>query len=477
MPTTTLKKVLDLKIWQSCAPAPVTNAANMFTIDTDGPDQLIYYVTSATAVYVYDPNEDAWGLLPSPALATFAAGASGRWHNSGPTGTASVGSTITTLNTNQTIQVDLSARNGISFKVRITGGTGAGQQRSIVSASIGTNSIITVDSAWGVTPDGTSTYTLYTGRVYIMGGGVTAAGSFKYWDHATQTWSGNLVVTGFPTFGTDARMVAPSSIKGGIAFTGTATSGSATTLVVAGKTWAVNQFANWQVRITAGTGAGGIRAIASNTATTLTINSSTALDATSAYSIEPSDDYIYIIGNAAVAAYRYQISTTTWTTLAPGAARAGAPGAGASLHWVTGCTTPSWSAESTVINGNRLYSFRSTNVLDYYDIAANTWVSGVAYARQNETVAASGAGWSYDGGNFLYAQLPQVIATPTRFLRFDFRGPIMEGWSVNVFPSPTAATLGDKVNGATYSDGVGIPIRWNYMLQPGGVQMHRCLVW
>ncbi len=479
MATTTLRKMLDPTVWQGMAPAPLANAANHFTVDSEGPDQCTYLVTSTTAVYVYSPDEDAWGLLNSPALATFAAGACGRWHPTGPSGTALAGSTTSTLNTNVTILGDLTARNGLAFKVRITGGTGAGQEREIASSTLGANGIITVATNWSVTPDATSTYILYTGRVYIMGGGTTVAGSFKYWDYATQAWSGNLVVTGFPTFGTDGRMVAPNSFQSNISFTGTATGGSATTLVNSGKSWATNQFANWQVRITAGAGAGTTRLITSNTGTTLTIATGTAIDGTSVYVIEPADDYIYVAGNAAVALYRYSISGNSWSTLSPGAARGAVTGAGLSLAWVHGVTQADWSLETGVRNGNRIYSYRGggSNVLDYYDIAANTWVSGVAYARQNELVGASGSSHEYDGGNHLYTVLPQAAAGVTRILRLEIAAPRLEGFSTIQFPAPTVATLGDKVWIAQYHDGSGEPLQFMYVLMPGGAQLFRALIW
>lgn len=479
MPTTTLKKMLDTKLWQTMNPAPLNNAANYFTVDSEGPDQLTYYVTSATAVYTYSPDEDAWGLLNSPALATFAAGACGKYHPTGPNGTAAAGSTSTTLNTTLTILGDLTARNGENFKVRITGGTGAGQERLIASSTLGANATITVTTAWSVTPDATSTYILYTGRIYIIGGGTTAAGSFKYWDHATQAWSGNLTVTGFPTFGTDGRMACPNSIMSNISFTGTATSGSATTLVNSAKSWATNQFSNWQVRITAGTGAGGIRLISSNTGTTLTIASGTAIAADSVYVIEPADDYIYVTGNAAVATYRYSISGNSWSTLSPGAARGAVSGAGLSFAWVHGVSQADWSLETAVRNGNRIYSYRGggSNVVDYYDIAANTWVSAVAYGKQNELLGASGASHEYDGGDYIYTVMPQAAAGATRILRQDLRAPRLDAFSTIQFPAPTAATLGDKLWISQYHDSTGSPLAFLYVMQPGGPQLHRCMIW
>ena len=479
MASTTLRKLLDLKVWQACVPSPITNAANFAVAASDGPDQLVYYLVSTSGVYTYDPNEDAWGLLPSPALATFAAGAAVRWHSLGPTGTAAAGSTSTTLNTSLNIIADLSPRNGLNYVVRITGGTGAGQQRNIASSTYGANATLTVSSAWSVTPDATSTFALHTGRVYFFGGGTLAAGSFKYWDHATQTWSGNLSITNLAaSMGTDCKLVGQSSVQSPVAYTGTATSGSATTLVNSAKTWATNQFANWQVRITAGTGAGGIRAITSNTGTTLTIASGTALDATSQYSIEPSDDYLYLLGNAAVTLYRYSVSGNTWTVLSPVAARSGAPGAALSATIVWGCTDSVWTSESTVRNCNRIYSFRGggSATVDYYDIGQNTWVSGITYARTNETLT-TGAGYTYTGGNYIYIQKEQASGTPTRFFRFDVRQPSLDAWSTNVFPAPAAATLGDKVFASQYHDGSGTPLFFIYCLQPAGTQLHRCLIW
>lgn len=481
MPTTTLKKILDLKLWQACSPAPVTNAANMFTVNSDGASQLTYYVTSATAVYVYDPNEDAWGLLPSPALATFAAGACGRWHPAGPTGTALAGSTATTLNTATTVLGNLDAKAGQYNKVRITSGTGAGQERKIVSSTRGANAILTVDTDWSVTPDNTSVYQLMTGRIYIFGGGTLAAGSFKYWDHATQAWSGNLSITGLSaTFGTDGKLTGtPSTRTGTTGFlTGTASSGSATTLVKSGATWTTNQWANYQVRILSGANAGKVSIISSNTATTLTFATmTTAIDNTSVYVIEGCDDCLYLAGNNAVTLYKYSISGNTWSTLTPGAARAGAPGAGANLTWMSNVSAADWTNESAIKNGRYLYAFRSTNILDIYDIALNTWTSTVAYGRQNETIAASGSSYEYFNDDYLYIATPAVAGAPTRYLRFDPRSPLLEGLSTNVFPSPTVATLGDKMFGVSFGDGTGSDLDYIYRLADGGTQLHRCLLW
>ena len=68
---------------------------------------------------------------------------------------------------------------------------------------------------------------------------------------------------------------------------GTATSGTASTLADTSKSWTVNAYANRMVRITSGTGAGQYRRIASNNATALTVDV--------AWDTSPSSDSIYYI--------------------------------------------------------------------------------------------------------------------------------------------------------------------------------------
>lgn len=85
---------------------------------------------------------------------------------------------------------------------------------------------------------------------------------------------------------------------------GTATSGATSTLTDSTKSWATNRWANYAVRILAGTGAGQIRPIASNTSTDLTIVGAWATnpDNTSVYAIQGDADkgYIFAGGIAAV---------------------------------------------------------------------------------------------------------------------------------------------------------------------------------
>lgn len=464
------RKILDLKRPEWCTPAPVASAAGAFIASSRHHRQQQLYVQANTVAYLYNPNEDAWAQVPSPALAgTFGAGACGVSSAVGPGGTATSGST-TTVGTNLTLARDLRG-----YSIHITGGPNAGTTAVIASNTVGANAVITVATPFGTAITTSSVYRLLTPRWYVLGAGTLAAGSFKVYDFATNAWA-SLSNTGLPaTVGTDGRLVStPSWMDASyLQFaTGTATAGAATTLTNSAKAWAVNQWANSQVRIVSGTGAGQIRTIASNTATALTVSAawSTNPDATSVYSIEGNDDYLYYLGNNAVTMYRYSISGNTWTTLAPGAARAAAPAAGMSAHWVWGADDAAWAAESAILNGRYIYSFRggAGSVLDRYDIAANTWVSGLTYAPATETLT-TGTKYVYSG-DYLYAQKDAT----GRWFRFNFVTSELDGWSTWVYPQG-AAIVGDTAFDVSYRDGA-TEVPYVYMLLNTSTVMQRMMV-
>jgi hypothetical protein len=293
------RKILDLKRWEFCTPAPAATAAGHFIVSSRHYRQQQLLVQSNTAAFLYNPAEDGWVQVPSPALAgTFGAGACGTAasFSTGATAaaaslTASGGST-TSLTTNQNLQRDLRG-----YSVLIVGGTNAGRLKTISANSLGANAVLTFTEAEATAFDATTQYRLLTPTFYVLGAGTLASGSFKRYDFATNTWV-TLAHTGLPTtIGTDGRLIAtPAWIDTGFRSfaTGTVTAGSSTTLTNTAKSWTTNQWANSQLRITAGTGAGQNRTVASNTATTLTLSSawSTAPDATSQYSLEGNDDFM-----------------------------------------------------------------------------------------------------------------------------------------------------------------------------------------
>jgi hypothetical protein len=455
MPTTNgNRKILDLKRWEFCTPAPQATAAAHFIVSSRHYRQQQLLVSSNTVAHLYNPNEDGWVQIPSPALAgTFGAGAcgvAGAFSTGATAGAASLTATAgstTSITTNQTLARDLRG-----YSVFFTAGTNAGKLKTIASNTIGTNAVITFTDAEATAFDNTSQYRLKTPVFFVLGAGTLASGSFKRYDWATNTWV-TLVNTGLPaSWGTDGRLIAtPSWIDSGFkAFaTGTATAGGANTLTNSAKAWTTNQWTNYQIRITAGTGAGQIRTVASNTGTVITVSSNwgTNPDATSQYSLEGNDDFIYALGNNAVTLYRYSISGNTWSTLTPSVARGGAPGAGMSGHWIHSVSASDWTNENAIQNGRYIYSFRGAAgaLLDRYDIAANSW-SAMTYSPAVETFT-TGTKWAYCK-DALY-----IMKEATgRWFRYDFASSGMDGWTTMLYPSG-AAVLGDTCFDLTYKDG------------------------
>jgi hypothetical protein len=469
-----LKKLLHLKRWEQVTPAPAATAAGSFIASSRHFRQQQLFVRGTTEAYIYNPSEDGWVQLPSPALAgTIAAGAAGvagAW-STGTTVAASsltaTGGTTSTIVTNQTL-----ARSIAGYSVHILSGPNAGVTLPILSNTIGATATITV-ATQGSAFTSSTVYRLCTPVWYVLGSGTLASGSFRKYDFATNTWT-TLAHANLPaSIATDGKLIStPSWINTDYKkfATGTATSATGTTLVNSAKSWATNQFRDaFQVRIESGTGAGQIRIVSSNIGTTLTVPTWTITpDATSVYSIEGNDDFLYYMGNNAVTMYRYSISANTWSTLSPVAARAGAPTAGMSGHWIYNETNTAWTNENAIINGRRIYSFRGSALLDYYDIAANTWVSGLLYSPAQETFA-TGSKYTYLNDK-IYIQKDAT----NRWFEFDIADQNMMGWTTMPV-GQGAAIVGDTCFDATYYDGA-TEIHYVYMLMNTSALMYRQMV-
>lgn len=466
-----LKRLLDRKQWEMCNFAPASSTAGSFIVSSNLQDQYQYLITSATSAYLYDPFEDGWETLPSPALVgAFGAASCGVRHPWGPRAFAT-GGTSTTMTTGLNLQRSLKG-----YTVRFIAGPNAGTEATIKTNTTGTNSTITFTSALTATPTAATEFILITGRVWVMCATNTttntATGTFRYYDVATNTWN-SASVTGLPTtWGTDARLVATPSITNADAFvSGTATSATSTTLVNSGKTWTTNNWANYQVRITGGTGAGQFRTIASNTATTLTVSAAwtTTPDSTSTYVIEGNCDNLYLLGNSAVTMYRYSLSGNSWTTLAPTAARTGSPNAGMSGHWVNAVSNADWNDETNFLNGRYIYSFRAngTATLDRYDIALNTWESDIAYAPKSDTFA-SGTGWSY-ATDYIYA-----MQTTGRLVKYNIYEQRLEPCSQLWYAQGTVIA-GDRMFDVSLIDGA-TKLRWLYFMTHTQTTLFRILL-
>jgi len=471
MPTTVnLRRILDRKQWEMCNLAPVNSQAGSFVVSSNSGDQYQFYIVNATTAYMYDPTEDGWIQLPSPALAgTFGAGSCGARHIYGPRGFPTAGTT-TTMTTNLNIQRSLDG-----YKVRFIAGPNAGTEATIKSNTVGANSVVTFTTTL-TTITTASEFIIMSGRVWVINAGTLAAGSFKYYDFATNVWT-NATQTGLPaTIGTDGKLV--STPGGWISFvTGTSTgTNTTTTLNNTSKNWVVNTWTNYQTRITAGTGAGQFRTISSNTATALTVSVAWTItpDATSEYVIEGNDDNLYFLGNNAITMYKYSLAGNSWATVSPGVARAGAAVAGMSATWIYDVTNPAWKDESATtqplgfLNGNFIYSFRGTTaVMDRYNITTNAWENDIAYAPKVDTMVA-GTSYSYIQDK-IYAML-----TTGRIVAFDVPGYNLDAVS-HLWYTQGAAAIGDRLFDIVYTDGATV-IRWIYYITATQPTLFRILL-
>ena len=467
--TVNLRKLLHKKTPEYCAQNSAGNTAAGAFIVSDKNDTVpghdsAYYCGGVSAWWNYNADEDGWiQLPPSGATGTFAAGSCGEMRSVAAPGgvttlTASAGGTTTTLPTSLTITRCLSG-----YELRIVDGPGSGHTSTIKCNTLGANAVITLETASPVAFTNATKYQMFTISAWFFNAGTTAVG-FSVYDRATHTWTARSV-TGLPTaWGTDAQLVSTSgrmSNSGAGFLSGDVVSATGTT-VTTNKTFLLNQWANNQIRILTGTGAGQIRSIASNTvgaSGVITVSAAwtTNPDATSTYRVEGNDDYFYLLGSNAVTMYRYSISANTWTTLAPVAARAGASGGGGTADWVDGVPSTLWNDESygyhyltTIVrqNGRYFFCFRggASNILDVYDIAANTWISGIAYGGQQETFTTGSCSVDMDGKIYI-----QKEATG-RIYRFDVARHVLEPFVFSPMPQG-AAVVGDKMFFQTFREG------------------------
>ena len=88
-----------------------------------------------------------------------------------------------------------------------------------------------------------------------------------------------------------------------------------------------------------------------------------------------------------------------------------------------------------------------------YDIAANTWISGIAYGQQMETFATGSCSIDLDGVIYI-----QKEATG-RVYRFNVAKNVLEPFVLNPVPQG-AAVVGDKMFLTTFTEGAA---KLNYL--------------
>jgi hypothetical protein len=451
---TTLAKtsLLELARWEPCQLTPATQPSNQCSLMAScrHVKPVGYLMQSSSTYYIYHFDTDAWQVKFDAGASTTGGAAStvvaSTWSTGSTVGVSSLtatSGTTTSIVTNQNFVRDLRG-----YKVHILSGPNAGATLTITGNTTGANSTIYVD-AQGSAFSASTTYRLLTPRFYWNWG--SGGPVFRVYDYATDSVTTLSLTSGPGASSNDAMMVATPSWKdsGYLSFaTGTATSATASTLVNSAKSWTTNQWSNSQVRIVSGTGAGQIRTISSNTATTLTVsaNWTTTPDSTSAYSIEGNDDYLYWFGNGTNTLLRYSISGNSWTSLAT---RAAVTGGGCQGFWPHNVTDAAWTSESSIQNGRYIYSQRgSTNVLDIYDIALNSWTAKTTSSAFVPT-SSNYRKFCYPGGDFYY--LFDEQSGTSGALRFH-----IPSWSISggVQKIPTSTLSGGTYGGQSTFDAV-----------------------
>lgn len=179
---------------------------------------------------------------------------------------------------------------------------------------------VTVNTNWDVQPNSTSSFAILTGGIFAVTASSTAPwATVYYYDVLSNIW----------TYKTSLGGLLPSALAGdfsierlgetgGAFLTGTTTSATSTSLTVATSTpsiTAVDRYANYQVRITGGTGIGQRRRILTNTTSVINVANPWTVtpDSTSTFSIYGNTDIIYLSGNNQSSLYQLNIEKDFWT--------------------------------------------------------------------------------------------------------------------------------------------------------------------
>ncbi len=143
MVTNNLKKVVDVPVWELMSQAPVSTGAGSATCFSDGASERYIYYMSPSVFYRYDTYTDSYQQLATP-LTTPTTVSSIIYSSYGGycgnvLGASANTLTIPGLEANLLLGNVVKNNDGtttlVPFKIRITAGTGIGQERSILSAA------------------------------------------------------------------------------------------------------------------------------------------------------------------------------------------------------------------------------------------------------------------------------------------------------------------------------------------------------
>lgn len=295
----------------------------------------------------------------------------------------------------------------------LTGSTVSGQPFLYISASqFGTLSQVPIGSP-------------------ITGSGITAASQFR----SFQTASGGFITASLSAnaASTQNNVIIAFELSASRGF-GTATGGTASTLVDATKNWPTNFWVGAQIRFLAGTGVGQETTISSNTNNTITFSTTNTAagttatpDTTTVYSILPTGR-----------------RNTTSTTSGAG---------GADMKWIYGRESGS-NLTPTSSLGKYIYMFEANSTLRFvkYNIATMMYeyLFIPPWHHATNFNLTDGTNISYDGKNRIYIQ-PNVSA---QFVYIDTDRDIMENGATTLPAGNSTARQSQRMILKTSEDGL-----------------------
>ena len=513
------KDIIDLPEWRPLSPAIVVAGAGVSLAydlrNSEVRDPYVYMLGAAAGFYKYHIKNDEWLTLLTPGLGgTFAAGAGCIFVPSGgPSGTISAGSTTqitigtalpAAVGTNQLANCG----DGIGYKIRImgksAGGSGLTEERTIIANTLGTQPIIYVDVPFSFTPQNTDGYELLSGSVIMFSAGALAATIIRKFDVATQFYSSVTNTNYIATIATDMTLFAmdelyvPATRAPGDGFFGSLISTGKGASTITGQaalgdaTVAVNEFRNFQIRITKDVtnpaAVGQRRKIVSHTVGTspiYTLKSAWTTQPTvgATYVIEYNNDILSWNGTTTVT-YSYAAgfaADAAWSTAAVDGGSANQYANPSGAHAAGAMVFPSFGI---TLDTNKLarysyfYYFRGGGLVtvDLFDIAGaatGAWTAAIAIGGQG-TLPTTGSAGVYDGSTNLGKYGYMSVSGTQRFARFDVLNRVLEPWAYLRYPQGTA-TAGEKCAFSLVIDGT-TKVGFLYTIIHAGAPLLSCLL-
>lgn len=503
------KRAIDRQLWVQVPPCPNAHAAGS-GIASDlrndiSRNPFVYQLVSNTVLNRFNIVTKSWNFVVSPALAgTFGAGAGAVFAPSqslvGAIGSGCTTTAIVTTTSITAVAPNMLANRGGSgdygFRVRIMGkASGKTEERWIAGNTGGTTPTLTLDTALTFTPASGDVYEILGGRVFMLGSGTLASGSWKSWEVVSNTLATKTQTNLAATISTDFSALAldelyvPYDRKPGEGFvvgagtydtsditknclvataiaassiTGQASAGDAAVLA--------NEYRNFQIRIVEDTvnvtAVGQRRIIASHTA-----GPSAVYTLGSAWTVNPSANAKFVIeypnlivlrNTATTTLYTYNYGTASITngtgTIAADAWSTTYFAAAGNAHGAGVIMFPSFGIEPDAAKNARhsyVYCFRGGGTsLDLFDIAGGTtgaWTNGIVYdgsGMASPNTGTCGKYAPYDNvGKFGYLNA-YVASQISQMYRFDVLNRVLSTAPATDWIQAGTAAVGDRL--ATY---------------------------